>query len=124
MYDYEFELLKYSQELRKNMTPEEKKLWYQLLCRLPVPVKRQKIIGKYIVDFYIPYYKVVLEIDGIQHSAPDSRVSDIERDEYLAGLGIRVLRYKNSDVNTRYHDVADNILGELGLTVKDLRAKR
>ena len=64
MYDYNSNLLKISQTLRKNMTPEEKQLWYHLLCRLPVPVKRQKIIGKYIVDFYIPEYKVVIEIDG------------------------------------------------------------
>lgn len=124
MYDYNSNLLKISQTLRKNMTPEEKQLWYHLLCRLPVPVKRQKIIGKYIVDFYIPEYKVVIEIDGKQHSYPENRIADIERDKYLSELGILVLRYKNIDVNTKYNVVADNILLKLGLTVNDLKPKR
>ena len=121
MYDYNSNLLKISQTLRKNMTPEEKQLWYHLLCRLPVPVKRQKIIGKYIVDFYIPEYKVVIEIDGKQHSYPENRIADVERDKYLSELGILVLRYKNIDVNTKYNVVADNILLKLGLTVNDLK---
>ena len=124
MYDYNSNLLKISQTLRKNMTPEEKQLWYHLLCRLPVPVKRQKIIGKYIVDFYIPEYKVVIEIDGKQHSYPENRIADVERDKYLSELGILVLRYKNIDVNTKYNVVADNILLKLGLTVNDLKPMR
>lgn len=124
MYDYNSNLLKISQTLRKNMTPEEKQLWYHLLCRLPIPVKRQKIIGKYIVDFYIPEYKVVIEIDGKQHSYPENRIADVERDKYLSELGILVLRYKNIDVNTKYNVVADNILLKLGLTVNDLKPMR
>lgn len=122
MYGYDSDLRKNSQELRKNMTREERQLWYHLLCRLPVPVKRQKVIGEYIVDFYIPQYKVVIEVDGRQHSRSQNRISDAERDKYLAELGIRVLRYKNIDVNTRYNIVADNILAKLGLTVRDLRS--
>ena len=106
------------------MTPEEKQLWYHLLCRLPVPVKGQKVIGRYIVDFYIPEYKVVIEIDGKQHSYPENRIADVERDKYLSELGILVLRYKNIDVNTKYNVVADNILLKLGLTVNDLKQMR
>ena len=87
-------------------------------------VKRQKVIGKYIVDFYIPEYKVVIEIDGKQHSRPENRSSDTERDDYLSGFGIRVLRYKNIDINTKYNVVADNILLKLGLTVNDLKPMR
>ena len=121
MYEYTPNLLKISQELRKNMTPEEKQLWYHLLCRLPVPVKRQKVIGGYIVDFYIPEYKVVIVIDGKQHSYPENRIADVERDKYLSELGILVLRYKNIDVNTKYNVVADNILLKLGLTFNDLK---
>ena len=84
------------------MTPEEKQLWYHLLCRRPVPVKRQKIIGKYIVDFYIPEYKVVIEIDGKQHSYPENRIADAERDEYLSSLEIKVLRYKFCKISSFY----------------------
>ena len=106
------------------MTPEENQLWYHLLKRLPVPVKRQKIIGKYIVDFYIPQYKVVIEIDGKQHSAPENHIADTERDKYLSELGLKVFRYKNIDVNTKYNVVANNILLKLGLTVNDLKPKK
>ena len=104
------------------MTKEERHLWYDFLKQLPVTVHRQKIIGKYIVDFYIPQYKVVIEVDGRQHSRSQNRISDAERDKYLAELGIMVLRYKNIDVNTRYNIVADNILAKLGLTVRDLKS--
>ena len=53
-----------AQQLRKNMTPEERHLWYDFLKSLPVPIKRQKIIGHYIVDFYCPAEKLVIELDG------------------------------------------------------------
>lgn len=54
--------------LRLNMTPEEKHLWYDFLKKLPVPVKRQYCIKGYIVDFYIPGKKTVIEVDGLQHA--------------------------------------------------------
>ena len=57
----------YSQNLRKNMTKEEKHLWYDFLKKQPFTVHRQKVIGKYIVDFYIASYKTVIEVDGSQH---------------------------------------------------------
>ena len=60
-----------AQKLRKNMTPEEKMLWYQFLKRLPITVNRQKSIGHYIVDFYIHSHNLVIEIDGSQHKLPE-----------------------------------------------------
>ena len=67
MFDYNKALKKNAQELRKEMTREEKQLWYNLLKRLPFDVKRQKTIHNFILDFYIPKLKIAIEIDGIQH---------------------------------------------------------
>ena len=53
--------------LRKNMTKEERHLWYDFLKTLPIPANRQKVLGNYIVDFYIAAAKLVIELDGSQH---------------------------------------------------------
>ena len=99
--------------LRTNMTKEERHLWYDFLKNLPLTVNRQKVIGKYIVDFYIASSKVVIELDGSQHYEEMGIESDTKRDEYLKGLGIKVLRYSNSDINQRFEDVCQDILNNL-----------
>ena len=71
LYKYDKKLVSAAKTLRKNMTPEEKRLWYDFLKRLPVTVNRQKNIGNYIVDFFIATGRVVIEIDGVQHQLPD-----------------------------------------------------
>ena len=71
-YNYNKNLVTYSQSLRKNMTPEEKQIWYNFLKRLPYTVNRQKVIGNYIVDFYIAEKRTVIEIDGIQHKTEEN----------------------------------------------------
>ena len=106
--------------LRKNMTDEENLLWYKFLKRFPCPVKRQKCIGNYIVDFYIPSAKSVIEIDGSQHYDPENRLADEERDRYLNELGITVLRYTNFDIQKRFEGVASDILMHIGLRFEDL----
>ena len=121
MYLYNKKLLKNSQELRKNMTPEEKHLWYDFLKRLPISVKRQVIIENYIVDFYIPSRKIVIELDGIQHEMSEHKERDYLRDEKLAEHGIVVLRYPNSRVKYSLHLVAEDILEKIGLSIADLK---
>ena len=64
-------LTKVSQRLRREMTKEERHLWYDCLKHLPVTVQRQKVIGCYIVDFYIESRQVVIELDGRQHLMPE-----------------------------------------------------
>ena len=120
-YNYNKSLVKNSQTLRKNMTPEEKTIWYNFLKRLPYTVKRQKVIGNYIVDFYIPEKRTVIEIDGVQHKTTENTEKDKERDAELEKLNIRVLRYTNKSVNTALNRVCEDILIKLGLTVKDLK---
>ena len=114
-YKYNSELTDYAQALRKNMTKEEKKLWYDFLKNLPYSVHRQKAIGNYIVDFYCAETKTVIELDGSQHYEDDGVLHDKERDAYLNGLGITVLRYSNRDVNTNFNGVCDDILLKFGL---------
>ena len=70
-----------SQKLRKNMTKEEKHLWYDFLKQLPITVNRQRKIKKYIVDFYISSAKLVIELDCSQHYEPDNRAKDAELDK-------------------------------------------
>ena len=102
-----------SQQLRKNMTKEEKHLWYDFLKELPVTVNRQKVIGKYIVDFYIDSAKMIIELDGSQHYSEEGEEKDFIRDSYFKRIGIKVLRYTNRQINERFKDVCDDILLQL-----------
>ena len=110
--------------LRRNMTPEEKHLWYDFLKYLPVTVHRQKTIGNYIVDFYIAHGDLVSELDGRQHFTDEARLQDFERDEYLRTLGMRVVRFTNSDINKNFNVVCNEILSALDLTAADMKPKQ
>ena len=120
-YNYNKKLVGTAQALRKRMTPEEKHLWYDFLKRLPVTVNRQKNIGDYIVDFYIASARIVIELDGSGHNLPGNQGSDAERDAELAKLYIKVLRYRNIDLNKNFNGVCNDILKHLGLTINDLK---
>ena len=124
MLKYNKDYKQNSQLLRKDMTPEEKHLWYDFLKKLPVAAKRQKVIENYIVDFYIPSAKIVIEIDGAQHYEPGHRRLDSERNLKLKEWGITVLRYTNFDVQKRFEGVAGDILKHIGLDFKDLKFER
>ena len=102
-----------AKSLRKNMTKEERHLWYDFLKTLPITVNRQKVIGNYIVDFYIATAKLVIELDGSQHYEEKGIENDAKRDAFLNGLGIKVLRYSNLDVNQRFESVCEDILNNL-----------
>ncbi len=99
-----------SQNLRKNMTKEERHLWYDFLKKLPITVNRQKVIGKYIVDFYCAKPNIIIELDGSQHYSYSGIEDDTIRDEYLTSLGIKVLRYSNSDIKNNFRGVCEDIL--------------
>ena len=99
----------YAQKLRREMTKEERHLWYDYLKSLPVTVKRQMVIGPYIVDFYIAEAKLVIELDGSQHFEEEGIAADQERDRYLSELGLSVLRYSNLDINRNFRGVCEDI---------------
>lgn len=104
-----------SQQLRKDMTPQERKLWYVFLKSLPQHFYRQRIIGNYIVDFYCPSAKLIIELDGSQHYEADGKLKDAERDNYMSSLGIMVLRYSNRDINERFKSVCEDIYNHLSV---------
>ena len=95
------------------MTKEERHLWYDFFKSLPMTVHRQKVIGHYIVDFYIAKAKIVIELDGTQHFEAEGQQKDSERDDYLQSLGLTVLRYANSDINKNFQSVCQDIWNHL-----------
>ena len=99
-----------SQTLRKNMTKEECRLWYDFLKGLMDTVCRQKVFGQYILDFYCAAAKLAIELDGSQHYSKQGEECDLKRDEYLARHGIYVLRYSNLQVLENFSGVCQDIL--------------
>ena len=108
-------LIGFSRALRRNMTKEERHLWYDFLKGLPLTVNRQKILGDYIVDFFVAAKKVAIELDGSQHFQGEGPMRDRERDDWLAANGITVLRYNNLQINREFAAVCQDILRHLGL---------
>ena len=123
MIPYNKNLVSNAKVLRKNMTPEEKHLWYDFLKRLPFNVRRQHNIENYIVDFYVAEKKTVIEIDGRQHLLLEHKLADEERDKTLANWGIKVLRYSNDSINRNFKSVEADILKEFSLEYSDLKSK-
>ena len=91
-------LTPYAQKLRKNMTKEERRLWYEYLGTYPYRFRRQVAFGNYILDFYCAAAKLAVELDGSQHYSPEGQQYDENRSAYFEGQGIRVLRFSNGDV--------------------------
>lgn len=87
-----------AKELRKNMTPAEKKLWQNYLRRFQFRVLRQRPIDNFIVDFYCAKLRLVIEIDGESHFTDEGKDYDAERTSILEGYGLRVIRFTNAQV--------------------------
>jgi very-short-patch-repair endonuclease len=98
-----------AKRLRRNMTKEERHLWYDFLKSMPMTFQRQKVIGGYIVDFFCASTKLVIELDGSQHFEDTRAAADKIRDDYLQGLGLKIKRYSNADVNQRFGSVCSDI---------------
>ena len=98
-----------SRDLRKAMTKEERKLWYEFLREFPLQVHRQRVFEPYIVDFYISEKKLVIELDGTQHFLEEGQQYDQKRDEFLKSKGLTVLRFSNRDVNQQFRSVCQAI---------------
>lgn len=101
---YNKNLVQRAKELRKNMTLAEKKLWYDYLRDFKYRVHRQRPIDNFIVDFYCPQLKLVIEIDGDSHYIENAQEYDRQRTEILQGYGLKVIRFNN-------HEVLDNLAG-------------
>jgi len=113
MREYQKENVPRAKELRKNMTPWERRLWYGFLRRSPVRFQRQKPIGSYIVDFYCAKARLVIELDGGGHYQEEQAAKDRLRTAWLEGTGLRVLRFSNLDVAQNFSGVCQTIEREV-----------
>ena len=102
-----------AKELRNNMTKEERHLWYDFLKEYPVRFSRQKILGKYIVDFYSASAKMVIELDGSQHYEEAWQRYDEIRDEFLKGYGLKIIRISNEGINKTFDGVCEYLDREI-----------
>ena len=107
--------------LRKNMTKEERHLWYDFLRDYPVRFLRQKVLGHYIVDFYCASAKMVIELDGSQHYEASEREKDFERTEFLKGYDIAVIRIPNNEVSQNFDGVCTYIDAEIKKRISQLK---
>ena len=103
------EILRRSQILRKEMTREERHLWYDFLKTYPIQFKRQYPIGPYFADFYCFRAKLIVELDGSQHCEPDKIAYDNCRTAYIQQQGFAVLRLSNLDVMRNFRSVCEAI---------------
>ena len=103
-------LTPYAQKLRREMTKEERHLWYDFLAALPIRFRRQKVLGRYIVDFYCADARLVIELDGGQHYEDAAQRRDAVRDLWMKRQGLTVLRYSNADIEENFEGVCADII--------------
>ena len=103
------EIIPNARNLRKNMTKEEKHLWYDFLRNYKMKIYRQKILGKYIADFYCAKAKLVIEIDGSQHFNDEGERKDYERTKFLEKYDLMIVRISNNEINKNFNGVCEYI---------------
>ena len=103
------ELVSRARELRRDMTKEERRLWFDYLRTYPVRFSRQKVLGRYIADFYCAQAGLVLELDGSQHYEPEEQEKDAQRTAYLEKYSIHVVRIPNNEVTGNFRGVCEYI---------------
>ena len=106
---YNKNLISNAKVLRKNMTKEERRLWYDFLKFYPVNFRRQAVINKYIADFYCPSVKLVIELDGSQHYEDKGIEYDEKRTAFLEQYGLTVIRIPNNMINEKFKEVCEYI---------------
>ena len=115
------QLVPLAKQLRKEMTKEERHLWYDFLRTYPVRFSRQKVLGKYIADFYSAEARLVIELDGTQHYENDNMEKDAERTDYLKGYGLKVIRIPNNKVSRNFRGVCEHIDATVRQSLSQLR---
>ncbi len=115
------QLVPLAKQLRKEMTREERHLWYDFLRSYPVRFSRQKVLGKYIADFYSAEAKLVIELDGSQHYEDRNIKNDADRTAFLEGYGLRVIRIPNNEVGRNFRGVCEYIDTAVRQSLSQLR---
>ena len=120
-YKHNKQLVPLAKSLRKEMTKEERHLWYDFLKGYPVRFSRQKVLGKSIADFYSAEAKIVIELDGSQHDQEGNLETDQERTEFLEKYGLKVIRIANNEVNRNFQVVCELIDKEVRQSLSQFR---
>ena len=115
------QLVPFAKKLRKNMTKEERHLWYDFLKSYPVRFSRQKVLGNYIADFYSAEAKLVIELDGSQHYGEEGINMDKERTAFLESYGLTVIRIPNNEVMHNFMGVCESIDSAVKQSLSQLR---
>ncbi len=108
---YNPQLVERAKYLRKNMTIAEQKLWKNYFKNFNYRILRQRPIDHFIVDFYCPSLKLVIEIDGDSHFTDDAIIYDQERTQKLEGYGLQIIRFTNQEVLHNFEGVCERIEG-------------
>jgi len=120
-YKHNKQLVPFARQLRKEMTKEERHLWYDFLRYYPVRFSRQKILGKYIADFYCAQAKIVIELDGSQHYDKNNLDRDTERTSFLESYGLKIIRIPNNKVSSNFQGVCEYIDHTVKQSLSQLR---
>ena len=110
-----------AKKLRKNMTKEERHLWYDFLRSYPIRFSRQKVLGTYITDFYSADARLVIELDGSQHYEAEEIQKDKDRTAFLEGYGLTVIRIPNNEVSRNFRGVCEYIDAAVKQSLSQLR---
>ena len=102
-------MLPRARELRREMTPQENKLWYKFLRYYPIKIYKQRIIESFIADFYCSRAQLVIELDGRQHYTEQGKAYDIERSSILSQYNLEVLRFTNYEIDFQFEAVCEKI---------------
>ena len=115
------QLVPLAKHLRREMTKEERHLWYDFLRSYPVRFSRQKVLGKYIADFYSAEAKLVVELDGSQHYETEEMQNDADRTAFMERYGLRVIRIPNNEVSGNFRGVCEYIDAAVKQSLSQLR---
>ena len=106
---YNKALIPNAKALRKNMTKEEKHLWFDFLRTHPIKFSRQKVLGRYIADFYSAQAKLVIELDGSGHFTEEGEQYDKERTAFLEQYDLTIIRITNLKLQRNFNGVCEYI---------------
>ena len=115
------QLVPLAKQLRKEMTKEERHLWYDFLRGYPIRFSRQKVLGKYIADFYSAKAKLVIELDGSGHYTEEGKQYDEERTAFLEEYGLTVIRIPNTEIHNNFRGVCEYIDSIVKQSLSQLR---
>ena len=118
---YNKQLIPMAKHLRREMTKEERHLWYDFLCSYPVRFSRQKVLGKYIADFYSAEAKLIIELEKLQHYEASNKEKDDERTAFLESYGLKVIRIPNNEVSRNFRGVCEHIDAAVKQSLSQLR---